>query len=200
MKHLGKWSQGTFLQALLIWSLCSGESDVCQTAQAYSDRCLIGTQGVIPRCSGPPQKTEEIILWLSLEVMKSTCSDQERSLEMTTPSSFCSGDPLHNLPIHKDVRHYTVACLVKEISISLVWVMLHFNVVQCIHIPAEKYRLSIQSDQEKQGYKVGWKKYFRPKIIPFPGALVADIATIGFGDWSEESELTACTRPFQNLK
>ena len=42
--------------------------------------------------------------------------------------------------------------------------------------------LTIQSDNGKQGYKVGGKKYCRPKVVPFPAALAADMAAIGFGD------------------
>ena len=43
--------------------------------------------------------------------------------------------------------------------------------------------LTLQSDNGKQGYKVGGKKYRRPKVVdPFPEALANGIAAIGFGD------------------
>ena len=51
--------------------------------------------------------------------------------------------------------------------------------------------LTIQSDNGKQGYKVGGKKYGRPKIVPFPAALAADMAAIGFGD-TRNPQLAAC--------
>ena len=43
-------------------------------------------------------------------------------------------------------------------------VMLQFNVVWCIHSRREIV-LTIQSDNGKQGYKVGRKKYRRPKVV-----------------------------------
>ena len=43
-------------------------------------------------------------------------------------------------------------------------VMLQFNVVWCIHSRREIV-LTIQSDNGKQGYKVGGKKYRRPKVV-----------------------------------
>ena len=43
-------------------------------------------------------------------------------------------------------------------------VMLQFNVVWCIHSRREIV-LAIQSDNGKQGYKVGRKKYRRPKVV-----------------------------------
>ena len=43
-------------------------------------------------------------------------------------------------------------------------VMLQFNVVWCIHSRREIV-LTIQSDNGKQGYKVGGKKYLRPKVV-----------------------------------
>ena len=55
--------------------------------------------------------------------------------------------------------------------------MLQFNVVWCIRSRREIV-LTIQSDNGKQGYKVGGKKYRRP----FPEALTNGIAAIGFGD------------------
>ena len=42
--------------------------------------------------------------------------------------------------------------------------MLQFNVVWCIHSRREIV-LTIQSDNGKQGYKVGGKKYRRPKVV-----------------------------------
>ena len=65
--------------------------------------------------------------------------------------------------------------------------------------------LTIQSDNGKQGYKVGGKKYCRPKVVPrslkraffkllgspFPAALAVDMAAIGFGD-ARNPELAAC--------
>ena len=42
--------------------------------------------------------------------------------------------------------------------------MLQFNVVWCIHSRREIV-LAIQSDNGKQGYKVGGKKYRRPKVV-----------------------------------
>ena len=42
--------------------------------------------------------------------------------------------------------------------------MLQFNVVWCIHSRREIV-LTIQSDNGKQGYKVGGKKYCRPKVV-----------------------------------
>ena len=42
--------------------------------------------------------------------------------------------------------------------------MLQFNVVWCIHSRREIV-LTLQSDNGKQGYKVGWKKYRRPKVV-----------------------------------
>ena len=50
--------------------------------------------------------------------------------------------------------------------------------------------LTIQSDNGKQGYKVGGKKYRRPKVVPFPTALGADTAAIGFGE-AKNPELAA---------
>ena len=44
--------------------------------------------------------------------------------------------------------------------------MLQFNVVWCIHSRREIV-LTIQSDNGKQGYKVGGKKYRRPKVVLF---------------------------------
>ena len=43
-------------------------------------------------------------------------------------------------------------------------VMLQFNVVWCIH-SCREIVLTIQSDNGKQGYKVGGKKYRRPKVV-----------------------------------
>ena len=43
-------------------------------------------------------------------------------------------------------------------------VMLQFNVVWCIHSRREIV-LTIQSDNGKQGYKVGGEKYRRPKVV-----------------------------------
>ena len=43
-------------------------------------------------------------------------------------------------------------------------VMLQFNVVWCIHSRREIV-LTIQSDNGKQGYKVGGKKYRHPKVV-----------------------------------
>ena len=43
-------------------------------------------------------------------------------------------------------------------------VMLQFNVVWCIRSRREIV-LTIQSDNGKQGYKVGGKKYRRPKVV-----------------------------------
>ena len=43
-------------------------------------------------------------------------------------------------------------------------VMLQFNVVWCIHSRRE-IMLTIQSDNGKQGYRVGGKKYRRPKVV-----------------------------------
>ena len=43
-------------------------------------------------------------------------------------------------------------------------VMLQFNIVWCIHSRREIV-LTIQSDNGKQGYKVGGKKYCRPKVV-----------------------------------
>ena len=43
-------------------------------------------------------------------------------------------------------------------------VMFEFNVVWCIHSCRETV-LTIQSDNGKQGYKVGGKKYCRPKVV-----------------------------------
>ena len=48
----------------------------------------------------------------------------------------------------------------------------------------------MQSDNGKQGYKVGGKKYCRPKVVPFPAALEVDIAAIGFGE-AKNPELAA---------
>ena len=72
--------------------------------------------------------------------------------------------------------------------------MLQFNVVWCIH-SAEKYCLTIQSDNGKQGYKVGGKKYCRPKVVPFSPSLglAVDIVVIGFGD-ARNPELAARSR------
>ena len=43
-------------------------------------------------------------------------------------------------------------------------VMLQFNVVWCIHSRREIV-LTVQSDNCKQGYKIGGKKYRRPKVV-----------------------------------
>ena len=67
--------------------------------------------------------------------------------------------------------------------------MLQFNVVWCIHSRREIV-FTIQSDNGKQGYKVGGKKYCHPKVVPFPAALAADMAAIGFGD-ARNPELAA---------
>ena len=40
-----------------------------------------------------------------------------------------------------------------------------------VYIPAEKQCLTIKSDHCKPGYKVGGKKYCRPKVVPFSAAL-----------------------------
>ena len=60
-----------------------------------------------------------------------------------------------------------------------------------VYIPAENQCCTIQSDNGKQGYKVGGKNYCRPKVFPFPAALAADIAAIGFGE-AKNPELVAC--------
>ena len=67
--------------------------------------------------------------------------------------------------------------------------MLQFNVVWWIHSRREIV-LTIQSDNGKQGYQVGGKKYCRPKVVPFPAALAADMAAIGFED-ARNPELAA---------
>ena len=58
--------------------------------------------------------------------------------------------------------------------------------------------LTIQSHNGKQGYKVGGKKYCRPKVVPLPAALAADTAAIGFGD-GRNPELAACLHEHANL-
>ena len=50
--------------------------------------------------------------------------------------------------------------------------------------------LTIQSDSGKQDYKVCGKKYCRPKVVPFPAVLAADMAATGFGD-ARNPELAA---------
>ena len=72
--------------------------------------------------------------------------------------------------------------------------MLQFNVVWCIHSRRETV-LTIQSDNGEQGYKVGGKKYRRPKSSPFPETLANGIAAIGFGD-ATNPELAACLCPW----
>ena len=71
-------------------------------------------------------------------------------------------------------------------------VMLQFSVVWCIHSRPEIV-LTIQSDNGKQGYKVGGKNYC-PKVVPFPAALAADMAATGFGD-ARNPELAAWPVP-----
>ena len=71
--------------------------------------------------------------------------------------------------------------------------MLQFNVVWCIRSRREIV-LTIQSDNGKQGYKVGGKKYRRPKVSPFPEAPANGIAAIGFGE-ATNPELAAWHRP-----
>ena len=51
--------------------------------------------------------------------------------------------------------------------------------------------LTIQSDNGKQGYKVGGKKYRRPKVVLSQRPLANGIAAIGFGD-ATNPELAAC--------
>ena len=60
-------------------------------------------------------------------------------------------------------------------------VMLQFNVVWCIRSRREIV-LTIQSDNGKQGYKVGGKNYRRPKVVLSQRPLRTGIAAIGFGD------------------
>ena len=59
-----------------------------------------------------------------------------------------------------------------------------------VYIPAEKWYLPIKSDEGEQGYKVGGKKYYCPKVVPFPAALAADMAATGFEE-AENPELAA---------
>ena len=78
--------------------------------------------------------------------------------------SYCQGNPRHNT---------TTCCRAASVlppwnsrcKIELIFgVMLQFNVVWCIHSRREIV-LAIQSDNAKQGYKVGGKKYRRPKVV-----------------------------------
>ena len=84
-------------------------------------------------------------------------------------------------------------------NIELIFdVMLQFNGVWCIHSRREVVPHNLMS---KQGYKVVEKKYCRPKVVPFPAALAADIAAIGFGE-AKYPEVAACAflkRPWSFL-
>ena len=98
----------------------------------------------------------------------------------STPDAYCSAASV-------------LAPVKRHCNIELIFgvgLMLHFKVVRCMHsrreiMPPHPIRL-------RQTTLKSWREYCRPKIVPFPAALAADMAVIGFRE-AENPELAACT-------